>query len=1571
MGRCIVRVRWVVGLCLVVLSALAPSADATSSVGSSEAPEIREALSRQLQSSGPVIASKGGSGGSGDAAAPAGEPVAALATADSRTWQLHDGPRVTRIYQSPVNFKGSDGKWHAIQNELVGSPLGGYENSANSFSLKVPDSLQSSVSLSFGGQTLSFALQHALTGTPSVSGDTATYANALPATDLVYTSESTGVRETATLKGPEAPQQLSYTLSLPEGVKTSPRSDGSIALVDSTGVVVFTIPAPVAFRPGQGPAAGRALPMSIAPEGNGYVLTVDTSAPWLREMLASGPVAVDPTVVAASQACTLNAESPKTSSCSASTLQEGYDSTHQEHHSLLEFSMSSIPQAALVLNAKLGLYVEAKSTSTAKAVGVYRVTKPWTTGATWESYNGTTAWGTAGGDYSNPSSKSDAVVNSSVGASTGWYYWYPTKMVQAWANTANAPEQEPGYREGANNEGLIVKDQTDNATQNLLTIASPTAAANTPYLEVVYDDRGQGESPQYTQLSTSLTDKLQVNVNVGSGNLMLANQAMHIAGTNGMDYQSTLYSNSLDPDIHDIGRWRESMFIELGEFANGDIYTSNGTGQHYLFQKQSTGAYLSPPGIKAKMCTAATSSETPCKPLPSGVSYRLQYEDPAESYVDFTSYGWAEHFGNKYEPKLTAGYTEGVDAITSWTDTQGRTIKYKVAPNSFYTEVKDEAGGRAAKFELESETGSFAQLLATTDASGRTTKYHYEFGNLDKVTDPSGVVTKFLYDPQHRIEAITRGVGTAQEATTRFEYKELGKAPEPCTTSEKATIVKDPDWTKAGEHETTYCVNVLDEVDKTIDAQKHETQFEYNPFGEQTVSKAGAPGTGESGGVQNLNYGTAGVSVECAISGNTSPTSKCPNRTTEEGKQSLITSFEYKDANNKFSTSQVTDPQGNQISPCYNGGSLSCTHTTGPAGSLSSKTDQLASEKELTFEYNANGTLKASTDAAGAKTEYLYDEKGNLKEIKPPSGSGIEPTKISVDADSRPEVITDGAGHKETITYDKADRVTKTVFSGVGTEKTVSYEYDGAGNLVKREDSTGTSKYTRDALNRLTKEELPGSVTHSYTYDAASNMKSFTDGGGTTNYAYNGLNELESMTEPSTLGTDKFTYDNNHRLTKIEYPSKAVENYKLDAATGRVERLTPEGVLGAQTLSYTYTKGANNQQQIQTMAESPAGATTTYSYDVLNRLKEAATTGARQTHYLFALDGDGNRISQQVNLSEKEGGQTGGTTTYYHYKPGNELECHLTLSSTCTHSTSTELTGYEYDKAGEQTAIVAKGDPSSSTFAYNAASELSTLTPGGESALSLTYGGSGQDDLITKGSSTTLENSLLGITREIASGSAYCFERTPEGLLIDIRTPSGNYNPLYDAQGDIVGLVNSSKELKRSFRYGPYGENVKAEGTETVPFIFGYKGGYRMPGGNKAEGEGRLANGLYHYGQRYYDPTTGRWTQQDPTSKIASPVQGDRFLFVGSDPINRGDPGGTEFFEEEAERIERGASEDWEKLENAGKQIITWKEEAREWLSENAFKCSPGQVSFGHTCQRKPQEPDAPGPPEPPAPVYP
>jgi RHS repeat-associated protein len=61
---------------------------------------------------------------------------------------------------------------------------------------------------------------------------------------------------------------------------------------------------------------------------------------------------------------------------------------------------------------------------------------------------------------------------------------------------------------------------------------------------------------------------------------------------------------------------------------------------------------------------------------------------------------------------------------------------------------------------------------------------------------------------------------------------------------------------------------------------------------------------------------------------------------------------------------------------------------------------------------------------------------------------------------------------------------------------------------------------------------------------------------------------------------------------------------------------------------------------------------------------------------------------------------------------------------------------------------------------------------------------------------------------------------------------------------------------------------------------FGYAGGYRSVGG------------MYHFGQRFYDPAVMRWTQMDPLDQIGDLREGNRYSYAGGDPVGSSDPDG-------------------------------------------------------------------------------
>ncbi len=46
------------------------------------------------------------------------------------------------------------------------------------------------------------------------------------------------------------------------------------------------------------------------------------------------------------------------------------------------------------------------------------------------------------------------------------------------------------------------------------------------------------------------------------------------------------------------------------------------------------------------------------------------------------------------------------------------------------------------------------------------------------------------------------------------------------------------------------------------------------------------------------------------------------------------------------------------------------------------------------------------------------------------------------------------------------------------------------------------------------------------------------------------------------------------------------------------------------------------------------------------------------------------------------------------------------------------------------------------------------------------------------------------------------------------------------------------------------------------------------------------AQGLYHFGARFYDPALGRWTQRDPLNLITGLRNANRYVYAGGDPVS-------------------------------------------------------------------------------------
>jgi YD repeat-containing protein len=516
-------------------------------------------------------------------------------------------------------------------------------------------------------------------------------------------------------------------------------------------------------------------------------------------------------------ACTLTSTLPTTSACNELTFKAGYEtSSKSARRALVQFTLPDLHEELILLNAQLELYATSTTTTSTTAMGAYRVTTPWTTKATWNTSNGTTAWHTAGGDYANPEKESDAAINPSVGASKGWTYWYPTKMVQEWYNGTAAPNGQ-----GQADLGFLLRDVSEGTTNNVVSFAGHEERERDPGLTLEWVDRGVGNATNYTQLPTQLSSTLSLNVNPASGNLMIHSNDLQVP-SKGLEFDSARNWNSLENEAPGYGYgWVDANAVYVQATSSGSVAYTDGTGDSFPFIKEGAN-FKTPAGIEATMCAAGSAAPCPTT-LPKGATYQLIYTNTGER-VNFGQKEYEFLYVVSVEDAASeaqsAHYTSGLEYPTSWTDTEGTKIAYAENASTGYTKITDEGNGHSTSYSEQEGEDGLPHLVQYTNENKEVTKYRYggesflEGNLLTEITEPNGTVIKLSYNSDYQITKIikTTNAEHTKGPTTSYTYYELGKAPAPCTTTQKATVVTEAEGN--GEPALTYCSNVLDEVEK-------------------------------------------------------------------------------------------------------------------------------------------------------------------------------------------------------------------------------------------------------------------------------------------------------------------------------------------------------------------------------------------------------------------------------------------------------------------------------------------------------------------------------------------------------------------------------------------------------------------------------------------------------------------------------------------------------------------------------------------------------------------------------------
>jgi len=569
----------------------------------------------------------------------------------------------------------------------------------------------------------------------------------------------------------------------------------------------------------------------------------------------------------------------------------------------------------------------------------------------------------------------------------------------------------------------------------------------------------------------------------------------------------------------------------------------------------------------------------------------------ATSTYTYDTYGFPTSENISYSDGYNVKYTNTYSSYSTVTDGYNlgyltdRTIT-KTKGNSTYSEreyipaqTKRQPfvkvyyiNGKQSKqyiYSYDTYGNPISEVLKLYESKNNTkTVYLYDnFGRLAKVTNPMGLIKEYAYDNYGRVDSIKDHRG----GLTAFSYDAFGRE----------TLINYPDKTNKS---TTYAwssegTNGLYAV-STFQTGKPTTIKVYDALNREVRNGE----TRFNGSVCHIDklYDSYGNVEKQSLPffGNT---------------PSLWNNYSYDDHNRILSCKEAS---GKETTYAYSGNNV----TTVENNILTTRT------------YDSQNNLVSVTDPTGSVT-YNLDVDGQPSSVVVP---GNITTSFSYDQFRRRIGISDPSKGYTAYEYDADGNVSKETDAN---GKSISYEYDMYGRLVKKAMPEFTSTYSYNAINELVGVTSTNGTSKSYVYDSFGRVQLWK--GNTVDgvwlqkeYTYldGNVSSVKYTTKSDVLATENHIYANGHlretNLNGTETIFKLLEENPFGQPTkimtGNITRnynYTPYGLptgrkaAGSSTtyqdFSYVFDPVTSN---LKTRRDNKRKLTEDFTYDGINRL---------------------------------------------------------------------------------------------------------------------------------------------------------------------------------------------------------------------------------------------------------------------------------------------------------------------------------------------------------------------------------